>query len=333
MIKRLFFFAINGRLGIRKKSYHFVRGVRGQRRFNVNERNWFHRDILFLFLTAGKKGLVSIRYKLGITPEEILFIDRAKGEKNDKVNLRDARARARAYTLRCRWSRYCRPSQAQVKPGCAGCNCGVAGSGRSAVRGYSALCISFPVTLRRHEGETPHPSRGNFAVWSFASSDSCIRLDPAVGRPAASRCSMSQTTTRKEAAVLRQKSRITRPPVFLPIDLPQCLPDRKASVHTSFEFLLRAILTAMSRSAAIVREKIVFFALQHFFFAWHSWEIVVIASKVTWYHRLDNSLSISLKKSHSDIRKFIWESMSFVKTLSINELWKFKEVARTMLPA
>lgn len=39
-------------------------------------------DSTEVFLTTVKKDLVSIRYKLEITPKEILFIDHANGRRN-----------------------------------------------------------------------------------------------------------------------------------------------------------------------------------------------------------------------------------------------------------
>lgn len=209
----------------------------------MNERNWFRRSIF----NSGKKGLVSIRYKLGITPEERLFIE-SRGEEKENGNVNDitrgernARARAGVNAL-LQVKRILQAEPDQVKPGCG------AGSGCTAVRGYPALCISFPVTLRRHEGETPHPSRGNFAVWSFASGDSCIRLNPAAGQPAAATCFSMARRRRGSHAIAAE---ITyHSPAGFPADRPFSMPPRLQSLDTH---ALRILVTSYSCSNAAIR--------------------------------------------------------------------------------
>jgi len=86
-----------------------------------------------------------IRYKLGITPKEILFVDHAKGkEKRERrYEMRiELRARARVHAS-LQVKPILQAESSQVKPGCAGCNCD-AGSGRSARKGLpSSLYLLF----------------------------------------------------------------------------------------------------------------------------------------------------------------------------------------------
>jgi len=125
--------------------------VEGQRRLNMNERNWFHRSIF----NSSKKGLVLIRYKLGITPKEILFIDQKGKEKRERRYEMRIELRARVYTPRCRWSQYCRPSQARSSQVVQDATV-MPDPGVAPVRGYPALCISF-------SSNPPAARRGNTA--------------------------------------------------------------------------------------------------------------------------------------------------------------------------
>lgn len=65
----------------------------------------------------------------------------------------------------------------------AGGGTGIAGQTRPvwpgiAPWGITRIPLCILLSSNPSKRETPHPSRGNFAVWSFASSDSCIPTRP-----------------------------------------------------------------------------------------------------------------------------------------------------------